>query len=237
MVEFWVKIKKHVLVDFDGFKLKLFNFLSDLRIILLVIFLMTLCLDAKSFFGERLLISDWIYWMTFLVLVWYANETQRLREVEQTPILDLYFREGKGLDIRNSGKGAAYNVIVDEIKYAGDEFIGIGGCMEFEFYFKDPSLILRSDGVGGVSERPLCVLVKYKNDLTAGGYVEGDQARDKFLRYVEFQSGLKRKKVVMIIKYKNYLGRKFERAFHVYHRALLCLDGKYIKSFEIELLK
>jgi len=74
-----------------------------------------------------------ILFLSFLALVWYAWETRELRkttknqlELEQRPILNLYYRsesKKKGrLRIRNVGRGIAYNIRVSSIKINKNNF-------------------------------------------------------------------------------------------------------------------
>ena len=81
-------------------------------------------------------ISDRILFITFWALLWYANETGKIRKIEEKPVVDLYYRpktseHKKYFRLRNNGKGVAYNVQVETVKF-NDKI--------FEFYFEDPNL-------------------------------------------------------------------------------------------------
>lgn len=175
-------------------------------------------------------IGDKILFATFLALIWYAWETKKIREIEQEPIIDLYYRpqtrnHGKCLRLRNSGKGTAYNIKVERISVRAGE-------KEFEFYFGDPNLILMYN-----EEKTLWVQSKYDHKNSRANYQIEDQALDNFLSYVKGQAIKHKAKVKIIVSYKNYLHKKIERQFYFYHRLHLNYDEIYKKEFEVELVK
>ena len=180
-------------------------------------------------FRDTGILNSFILFITFLALCWYALETKRIREIEQKPIIDLYYRprtpkHQKCLKLRNSGKGTAYNIRVQKIE-AED------GSREFEFYFDDPNLVLMPD-------REQILWVQSKDNRNNGtSYQIKEQALDNFLSYIKEQSILKKTKIKIIVSYENYLQKRFEREFYFYHRHFLNYDEIYKKDFEVEFIK
>jgi hypothetical protein len=169
--------------------------------------------------------NTFILFMTFLTLLWYAWETKKIREIEQKPIIDLYYRPKTAdhqeyLRLRNSGKGTAYNIKVERIKSQDNKKI-------FEFYFNGPNSILINN-----TEQTLSIQAK-----------EGDSnwidriALNRFLSYIKQQASEKKSKVAIIVSYKNFLRGIFRRTFYIYSPSHLDSEQIYKNEFEVELFK
>jgi len=121
-----------------GFILVIVSFLS---------FLLINCLFSKNF--SELSIGNYILFITFLGLVWYAWETRGMKkqmflqnEMEQNPFLTIFLRDlnsnefiGKDIGedfilgtsqytfrIRNIGKGPAFDVEIESDNFVGKNF-------------------------------------------------------------------------------------------------------------------
>lgn len=168
-------------------------------------------------------INNVILFFTFLALLFYAWETKKIREIEEKPIIDLFYRpKQRSLKLRNTGKGTAYNIKVESIE-AKDQI--------FWFYFDDPNLIL----VNGC-EQFLYVNTK---DRQNSSYKHKDL--DGFLNYISDRKSFNKDKRLteqqkqeIIISYKNALGKKFKTIFYVYNRYMSGVDEVYEKDIEIE---
>lgn len=212
---------------------KIIEIIKEDRLPCLLIIFGAVFFCADKFFNWGMSGSNWIYFATFLALLWYAEETKKIREIEQEPIIDLYYRpeiinnpnkeknHPKYLRLRNSGKGTAYNIKVEKI-------ISENGSKEFEFYFEDPNLILMNN-----TEQTLLV-ESIHNHEDEQSY-QADPLAD-FLSYIKEQNAKQKKKTKIIVSYENYLQKKFERQFYFYCR-LYNDKAKYLKEFEVEFIK
>ncbi len=207
--------------------------LNKTFILILLITITTLGLDWLIFLLNKIpnlsipglaTIGDKILFATFLALIWYAWETKRIREIEQEPIIDLYYRPKTQtheayLRLRNSGEGTAYNIKVEPIKDSN---------IEFDFFFKDPNLILTKD-----TKQTLTIEQKVIKGEWHGNALESFLS---FIREKPINPTIKGSNIINI-SYRNYSNKKFERKFKVYNRFTEKLDKKYKKSVEIELIK
>ncbi|MFH1049049.1 MAG: hypothetical protein V1732_05300 [Patescibacteria group bacterium] len=182
-------------------------------------------LAILSFIFGLIAFNDEILFLTFLALVWYASETQKIREIEEKPIVDLFYRPQKqSLKLRNTGKGTAYNIKVENTE-TEDRI--------FWFYFEDPNLIL----ING-NEQSLYVNIKNKKD-NSYRYKE----LNDFLNYITYKSFNKLKKLTdkqktkIIISYQNALDKKFQRIFYIYSRNMSGVDDFFKKDIEVEFYK
>jgi hypothetical protein len=68
---------------------------SESSLLCMLILLGFVVYFSSIFFNANISVSDWIYFITLLALIWYADETRKIREIEQAPILLLYVRKRK----------------------------------------------------------------------------------------------------------------------------------------------
>lgn len=170
--------------------------------VIILFFYPQLCIEWK----EQLTLGNWIYWITFLALIWYADETRKIREIEQTPIIDLYATdegdvEISKLTIKNNGKGIAYGVKIENI---------ITDNAEFDLFVDDINNIL----LAGNSVNLDVVAKKDGNKSTNTGdsYFQDNNALKVFSDEVISKRGGHLKVVIM---YQNYLGKNFKSVFGV----------------------
>lgn len=156
---------------------------------------------------DQLTLGNWIYWVTFLALIWYADETRKIREIEQTPIIDLYATDEdivriSKLTIQNNGKGIAYSVKIENI---------ITDKAEFDIFIDDLNNILLAGGC-----RDLDVVAKTKGGSLAtnrgDAYFSDNSALDKFTDEIMSKRG---EYLKVVIVYQNYLGKHFKSVFGV----------------------
>lgn len=63
--------------------------------------------------GSNITISDRIYFLTLLAIIWYSYETAKLREVALgRPVISIIKNVGNTIEIRNDGSNIAYNIKV-----------------------------------------------------------------------------------------------------------------------------
>lgn len=212
---------------------KIQQFFYRLEFLLIFIFVFSVYIYISGYFEGYFRIkilmsmSDWILYATFLALIWYAEETKKIREIEQTPVVDLYYRpqtskHEKYFRLRNSGKGTAYNIKIEKIKNNGKEF---------EFYFSDPNLILINN-----CEQTLFIQSKDGHNGNAS-YRIRDQALEAFLSYISERAIKHKLGIKIFVSYENYLKKEFKRTFYIYCRNHLNYDEIYKKEFEVEFLK
>lgn len=155
---------------------------------------------------DQFTLGNWIYWITLLALIWYADETRKIREIEQTPIIDLYAAdegiiEISKLTIQNNGKGIAYGIKIENI---------ITNDAEFDFFIDDPNNIL----LAGNSVN-LDVVAKKdgnKSRNTGDSYFQDNNALKVFSNEVMSKRG---GCLEVVISYQNYLGKNFKSVFGV----------------------
>ena len=189
---------------------------------LLVVLLIIGIISIIIFILDYIKFSDEVLFLTFLTLFWYAWETGKMRkemfiqnELEQKPIVDLYYQPAtskheKYFRLRNSGKGIAYNINIDDIKIdSGD----------FKFYFNDPNSILITG-----EEKTLHVIGNYKNkdgnECTPGDGISFffNSVGQKYFEKLDengFRDLSTQSKIEIIISYKNTLNKKFKRFFTI----------------------
>ncbi len=174
---------------------------------------------------DYITINEIILFATFLALLWYANETKKIRQIEQEPIIDLYYRPHSSADgklrLRNSGKGTAYNIRVGKITSENGK--------NFEFYFDDPNLILINN-----AEQTLIVGSDKKNDKDMHGFLQ-------YVKQKSFESRKdilnKKQEIIIAIYYENIKKKKFRRYFTIYNRHFAGIDKSFKKEIEIECIK
>ncbi|MDO8669485.1 MAG: hypothetical protein Q7K65_04285 [Candidatus Buchananbacteria bacterium] len=200
---------------------------SKKKILLNVLFTVGV-ISIIVFFRGQIQSSDEILWLTFLALIWYASETSEMRrematqnELEQKPIIDLYYRPAKPehkkyFRLRNSGKGTAYNINVGDLKIDNQSF---------KFYFEDPNSILI---VG--EEKTLDIIASY-NDTKGNEHTPGDgiefffnsvgQKSFNALEKNNFKKISEPIKIEVIIHYENAVKKKFKRFFTIQHDGIM----------------
>lgn len=203
----------------------------------LLIVLVVIAILSALYFSET---SDKILFVTFLALVWYAWETREMRkemvaqnELEQKPIVDLFFRPKTNnheayLRLRNSGKGVAYNISVEDINTTDNEI--------FEFYFEDPNLILTTG-----DEQTLEISASHKDKR--GIKTWSGESLNYFLTQCVSKNTWgninennesvinDKQKTELTVSYENGIGKKFRRIFFIYDQTAKT-DSK--KEFEVE---
>lgn len=167
--------------------------------------------NIKNIFGS-VEIGDKILFITFWALLWYAWETRGMKkemveqtQLEQKPIVDLFYRpktekHKEYLRIRNSGKGVAYSIRVEQI---------IIKDKKFSFYFDDPNAILVPLG----DEKTLYV------DVWNGKSHLGEGQLDFLKNTISPQiiySEQDLKEAKFIISYENANKKKYQRVFRFY---------------------
>jgi len=226
------------------------NYFDFLKFILTIVFwvlilFFVLPLLAKlfiSFFKVDTQFNDFILLITAAFIIFYTRETQKMKEemvkqtkLEQKPIVDFFYRPAtpkhkEYLRLRNSGKGVAYNIEVETIKESD---------RSFEFYFKDPNLILTLN-----DEQTLLINAKYKNEqgvetwpndplnyfltecVTKRTWENKDENNKKILS--------EKQKTKLVISYGNAVNQKFKRFFYIYEQ-IVKADNK--KEYEVEFYK
>jgi len=186
--------------------------------------------------------NDRILFITFLALIWYASETEKMKkemiaqnELEQKPIVDLFYRPQTSnheayLRLRNNGKGVAYNINVEDVSTVDNEI--------FEFYFEDPNLILITGG-----EQTLEISAAYDKQ---GVKTWSGESLNYFLTQCVTKNTWEnldkdneliindKQKTKLIISYENGIGKRFRRMFFIYDQKAKT-DSK--KEFEVEFYK
>jgi len=160
------------------------------------------------------IITPLILFFTFLSICWYSYETYRMKEesvrqneIEQKPILDLYFFTSKNIfRLRNSGKGVAYNIHIDPITI---------GKTTFKFYINQPNDILES--LGDTKDLEVSAHIKQRNQKSS---LISDSGAITLLKNTispqKILSDKDLKDATFTIHYENALKRKYLRIFKLY---------------------
>lgn len=176
-------------------------------LIITILLLITLWFTAYTYITYK--IGDWIQIGIGLAIFWYSLETMLVRksmvfqnELEQRPIVDIYLRNEKPRDnpkktlaIRNIGRGAAYNIDIENI-YINN--------YKYKFYLDETNQILAPDG----DEKPLSIITE---TTKINGMVM--HTINSFLNEIEYSNY-----VFFLIKYSNIQGEQFYSVFKLYNQ-------------------
>jgi hypothetical protein len=78
--------------------------------LLIVIAFFAFCMDKKA----NMFVSNVIYFLTLLAIVWYSYETKLLREITLgRPVISIIKNVSDTIEIRNDGSNIAYNVEIN----------------------------------------------------------------------------------------------------------------------------
>jgi len=182
-----------------------------------------------SFIFGLITFNNEILFLTFLALLWYARETQKMKETmrEQLklegPVVDLFYRPVTAnhkncFRLKNTGRAIAYNIKVKTIIFDGETF---------EFSFDDPNLLLVPN-----EEKSLLVRENHKEYKDGAESIIGaGDGAGELLRLIKNKTKKSKDKhgyeklehlpkVNFYISYENISGQKQNRKFVLFDKGL-----------------
>ena len=153
-------------------------------------------------FGSVVLIA------TFAAILWYSFETRELRlvsqlnnELEQKPIVDLFYDSKLGLMLKNNGKGVAYNI---ELNFTG--FNSKIVKFIYKFYFRGPNVNLFPNETKNME------IIEYENTDRLRG---GSGALENFKNILASNENNLLGNPQFILCYENTVKRRYQRIFNL----------------------